>query len=486
MEMIKLVLFLVLITVGTSYCWGMRGTILGGEKGAMLPGAFLGLLLALISGSEFLQQNPYLLAGVGAVAMFCGGNMTYGETLGLSMNSYPPENVKKGLAALFVKGGIWFGLFGGYISLYISVLSGYYSTLALVLFFVFLPVSALIFFFIFNKPYKPSEGKFPRIYFSKTRRETWGGLLGMLIEIIVFAAILKDLSTLVMVAGSVLSGGIGWLIGQIFQIFSKYPAKNGMKFLEDSSIKELIDNWKIMECTLGAVGGLGVSITFLLSHGLFAEKFKILDTNGASSVVSDSFSKILFAVYVIILIADCVQYFVHPSTNKRYYKKLLKMHLITEEGYQKALQAEQTKESDEFKRYKRFCENSEFAIYSIVPMTMCFFGSSDVTITLSFTMLILVLCQRAVEKCFKNNYDPAFGKLILLLPSLVLIILQAITDKPFNLKLMMFVYSFVYEIAYFILMYAETYKSLKRASNKTVHGYFIICCLIMNISTLAI
>ena len=66
MNIFNILLFLLLSTVSVSYGWGMRGTIIGGEKGAMLPGAFLGLLIALFSGSELLADSPWMLAGIGA------------------------------------------------------------------------------------------------------------------------------------------------------------------------------------------------------------------------------------------------------------------------------------------------------------------------------------------------------------------------------------------------------------------------------------
>lgn len=485
METLKLILFIIFITIGSSYSWGMRGTIIGGEKGAMLPGAFIGLILALFSGSEFLQQNPFMLAGVGAISMYCGGNMTYGETLGLSMNSSPPPNMKKGLIALFVKGGIWFGLFCGYTSIYISVISGYYSLISVVIFFLFLPVSAIVFHLILNKPYKPAEGKLPRVYFSVKRKETWGGLFGMLVEIIIFAVVFKDWTTLTMTGGAFISGAVGWVIGQIFQIHTKFPTKKGFQLFKETYKTNLIDSWKIMECVLGAIGGLGIGITFILSKNLFHDKFAILDTNGANFFVSAKISKTLFIIYGILIFIDCIQYFVYPSVNKKYYKKLRRMNLLTQEGYENAIKNEKPSNLKSIDKYKKFCEKSEFAIYSIIPMIMCFLGSKELTIMLSFTIIILVLCQEALEKLFNNNRDAVFWKIVFLLPTLLLFITQILTDKPFNIKVTVFVYSFFYECVFFILKYAEHKKTPANSSYKTVHGYFIICCIVMNISILA-
>ena len=483
MEVLKLILFFIFITIGTSYCWGMRGTIIGGEKGAMLPGAFLGLMLALFSGSEYLYQNPHLLAGIGAVAMYCGGNMTYGETLGLSMASSPPPAMKKGLIALFVKGGIWFGLFGGYTSLYISVLSGQYNFITLVLFFALLPVFAAVFHLLLNKPYKPDENKFPKIYFSVKRKETWGRLFGMLVELIIFTAISNDLSSLVMIGGTFLSGGIGWVIGQLFQIYTKFPTKRGFQFFRESNADGLIDPWKIMECVLGAIGGIGTGLTFLLAKKMFEPKFEIIDTNGATFFISPSISKVLLVVYILILFTDCMQYFVYPSVHKKYYKKLLKMKLLTEDGYKQAIAREKPYNEKAVKKFKEICTKSEFAIYSIIPMIMCFAGSADICIALTFTVIILVLCQEAVEKLYKNDRSAVIWKIMFLLPVFLIFAVQLISGKAFNLRLVIFAYSFFYEIIYFILKQTQ---QKKHKTDKTVHGYFILCCLVMNISIIGV
>ena len=67
--MSDIIIFVVFSGIAVSYGWGMRGTIIGGEKGAMLPGALIGLFMALFSGSEVLSSSPWILAGAGALTM---------------------------------------------------------------------------------------------------------------------------------------------------------------------------------------------------------------------------------------------------------------------------------------------------------------------------------------------------------------------------------------------------------------------------------
>ncbi|MCL2298616.1 MAG: hypothetical protein FWC27_00520, partial [Firmicutes bacterium] len=73
----SITLFIAISAVAMSYGWGMRGTTLGGEKGAMLPGALMGLLIAVFSGSPFLRENFFLLSAAGALGIYFGGSMSY-------------------------------------------------------------------------------------------------------------------------------------------------------------------------------------------------------------------------------------------------------------------------------------------------------------------------------------------------------------------------------------------------------------------------
>ena len=57
-------------------------------------------------------------------------------------------------------------------------------------------------YFLLNKPLDPKNGKFPFIYFSKTRQESWGGLLGILLVLVAVAAKNKDSFTLNLAPGA--------------------------------------------------------------------------------------------------------------------------------------------------------------------------------------------------------------------------------------------------------------------------------------------
>ncbi len=457
MDILNSIFFVVFSAIAVSYGWGMRGTIIGGEKGAMLPGAFLGMIIAAFSGSSLLSSSPWLLAGVGAVSMYCGGNMTYGETLHLSMGEKNSPTLKKGLIALFVKGGIWFGIFGGLVSMFISAVAGYYKLWQIILFFCLLPCFAFAFYYIFNHPHNPENNKFPKIYFSIKRKESWGGLFGILAEIIIFALIFKDWSCLAMTLGSFLSGAVGWVIAQIMQIKGKYPDKKGKHLFDALYRKNALETWKLMECVLGAFGGIGCSVTFILSEPLFSDKFTSIDANGFYSYIPESkITYLLAVIYFIILCVDCIQY------------------VITET------------DTDAFRKYKKLCNDTEFAIYSIIPLILGILGSHLVMSIVAVPVLMLVLGQELAEKKNKiGNKKPVYNIPILLFVVAVALYIF-ITGKHYDLFDTMLLYSVIYETGYIEMKKIETGTTKLSPSEKTVHIYFTICCVLIMILTILI
>ena len=446
----EIILFVVFSGIAVSYGWGMRGTIIGGEKGAMLPGAFMGLLIALFSGSAVLSSAPWILAGAGALTMYCGGCMTYGETLHLSMGENTSPTLTKGLIALFIKGGIWFGIFGGLLSLFITAISGQLKIWQLIPFFCLLPAFALTFYFIFNKPLNPEENKFPKIYFSIKRQESWGGLLGILIEIIIFAFIIKDWSCLAMILGSFLSGSVGWVIGQIMQIKGKYPNKKGKHFFDKLYRKNALETWKLMECTLGAFGGMGCAITFILTKPLFAEKFSLIDANGLHSYIPENkITFLLTVLYLVILAADYAQYIIVPKNTVKY------------------------------KKYKKLCNDTEFAVYSTIPLLLGMLGAHRIIEIIAVPVVLHVLCQELLEKEIKLKKADILDKILSLIPVSATLIFIFAAKKSISVSGMMLIYTFIYEAAYFRMKKIEENELSLNNGEKAVHGYFIACCVLL-------
>lgn len=267
MDFANAVMCIVFSTFAVSYGWGMRGALIGGEKGAMLPGALIGLVLGWFSGLGTIGT-----AAAGLIGMTFGGTETYGETIGFVLHRGKEDyNPKKGYAGLSLKGGLWFAICGGFIG--ISLSYGVYSDSDIYIFCLLIPVMQLVGYWLNNTPYNPAKNKFPKRYFSRTRREEWGGNLLMLIAMAMMADLRDDYFTLIMMAGGFVFGAIGWVVAMRAYVAAVYPLKNGKYLFGKLYHKGLIDGWKLMEFILGAFGGFGLSLAFCLGYD-FIEAYR--------------------------------------------------------------------------------------------------------------------------------------------------------------------------------------------------------------------
>jgi len=172
---ISLGTYIVFPAVAVLLGWGLRGYIGGGPFAALIPGAFLSLSLSLL-----LRHDTAMAC---QTALFCtvglafGGEMTYGQTLGLAT---APETFWWGMLGVTLKGGIW-GLLGGAL-LGAGLVLRRYETKRLFLACLLIPVTSFIGWKIINDP--------QLIYFSdptNPREESWAGLL---FATVVFLAVL--------------------------------------------------------------------------------------------------------------------------------------------------------------------------------------------------------------------------------------------------------------------------------------------------------
>jgi hypothetical protein len=86
--------------------WGLRGSIGGGSLGAMIPGAMIGLVLCLLLDRH---SDSGLVAAFAAIGVGFGGQETYGQTVGLSLQA---ETFWWAIFGFVIKGAVW-GLLGG-------------------------------------------------------------------------------------------------------------------------------------------------------------------------------------------------------------------------------------------------------------------------------------------------------------------------------------------------------------------------------------
>lgn len=507
MDIITATLLIFALLISVSYSWGMRGTTIGGEKGAMLPGAMIGLMIAFFSKILIAQEHFYIFGALGAVSMYLGGAMTYGETLGLSMNQKPAENMKKGLAALFVKGFLWFGLFGAIFTTGINAVCNIYTLTELLIIFAITPAAAVGGYFLFNKPLNPKGNKFPKIYFSKTRQESWGALLGAFLALFIFAIIKLNLTTIIFSLSCGLFGAVGWVIGQLMQIFSiHYAADSKSTLLRKLSHKNGIDSWKIMECVLGAFGGIGAGVGFLLSYKSFELTLFNLEKNNGLLPYNRTLVVVLFIIWVVLIVADMAHYFVKRPITKKELKRQLKRKQITQEQYAVKRLKAVTAVPRGYDVYFNLTEKIEPVLYCAIPFILITLGSREAALISSFFIILFVIMQEiGLEKSITKKFDLPF-KIILGVISLAVFLLQTIWGFNFGIKGTIIMYTLGYEaitLLWLVIKYVRKFKIEMKLNpqisgkkerlrmffkaNKTlvtVHGYFLICSVLTILLTL--
>lgn len=295
MELSSAIICILFSTLAVSYAWGMRGTVIGGEKGAMLPGAFLGLILSSFAGM-FAGFAP---VAAGLMGMTYGGTEPYGETIGMVLHrgraDYHPI---RGYTGLALKGALWFSLCGGFIA--ISFSYGVYSTTDIAVFCLLIPFIQQLGYWIFNTPYDKKNGRYPKIFFSLTRREEWGSNLLLLIAMITMASIRNDSLALLMIAFGFIFGAVGWVVAMKCYVYSVFPLINGKYLFGKLFLSSRVDGWKIMEFILGAFGGFGLSISFCIGYD-YIDVYKSRASLGGVEFVNERTAE--FVPFVCILCA---------------------------------------------------------------------------------------------------------------------------------------------------------------------------------------
>ncbi|MDW8290726.1 MAG: hypothetical protein RMM06_08380 [Armatimonadota bacterium] len=242
--------------------WGIRGQF-GGETGAMVPGAMVGLALAMLAG--WRGRDAVRLAAVATFACSLGGMMTYGQTVGLVQNvtdgQYPPPTYWWGLLGLAVKGGVWIGITGVFLAI---ATSDRYRPREMVAMIVGMLVLGVVGVQLLNRPHHPPE-QLPLIYFSdptssKPRIEWWGGLWFALIGLMVYTGVFKKhWQAVAMALWGVLGGAVGFSFGEVLQAWGMHRKPFG------EEIDKWIDWWKVMEMTFGFVAGAALGVGWKLT-----------------------------------------------------------------------------------------------------------------------------------------------------------------------------------------------------------------------------
>ena len=470
MNVITATFLILTIIPATSYGWGMRGTTIGGEKGAMLPGALIGGLLALFSDILIVQEHFYIFSALGAVAMYFGGCMTYGETLSLSMSARPAINMKKGLLALLIKGALWFGSFGCIFSTGVNAITGLYGIIDILIIIIATPLSALLFYKLLNHPHSVKDNVYPKIYFSKTRQESWGAMLGIFLSLFVFSVIRGNSFSIIFPISCAIFGGIGWVSGQLMQVYCKHYAEDSEGFGRLFSVSRGVESWKAMECILGAFGGLGAAIGFILSYNSFRDTVYNLEMSSGPRPINKVLSLILLILWLLLLGGDMAHYFIKKPSEESKYMKAYSM-------------------------YKKSLEPVEFVLYAALPFILICLGDGTAARTTSFFLLYWVIAQ---EVAFENEM-PRKKSLILKIPlsiiGVIALLLSIIPNNIIDYKLTFMMYTVIYELLTLVVIIPEFMADAKKRANGTdtkkeaikkvlkrnptliVHSYFVICII---------
>ena len=188
--------------IAMSLGWGLRGSIGGGSLGAMIPGAMIGLVLCLLLNRH---SDAALIAAFAAIGVGFGGQETYGQTVGLSLQ---PETFWWAILGFVIKGAVWGLLGGAFIG--IALDRHRYTTAQLLAGFGIMVLGTWLGWQYLNSP--------KLIYFSnrfdRPREELWAGLwLGGLL---LLAWLRSRVPSLFALYGAI-GGGIGFGVGASLQ-----------------------------------------------------------------------------------------------------------------------------------------------------------------------------------------------------------------------------------------------------------------------------
>lgn len=371
----SIVLAVLFAGFAVSYGWGIRGFVIGGEKGALLPGALMGLSVAFFAMGEAGRDYWMFFAAAGALTMFYGGTETYAQTMSylLSRDKEGPyyNQLKKGVIGIFLKGGLWFAIPGFVLALLPTALTGAYEIWEVALLFASFPVVSFIGTKIFNVPYDKAKGIFPKLYFSLDRREEWGSNVMIILVLTVFSFVKKDFYALGAGLTGFIVGGFGFLIGLVlYDIERRHGDKIFGKRLHG---KGYIDGWKIMEHAFGAFAGGGLMLYFALTSAHFTKILRAVSLEGLA-LINDKY--ICAAVCLALMCLTAVQYPVSSYFDKK--GKHIDISVF---------------------------EQLERPLWSAVPLIFIFLGSPSAAAFGTFGTVAFALCEKcAVEWYERSEY----------------------------------------------------------------------------------
>lgn len=304
--MLRMVL---LSALSMSVGWGFRGDY-GHETGAILPGALLGLSIAMAAGRRDWQRRSALIALFCGLGWAIGGQMSYGIVIGYTKYSELAD-VAYGYASLFAIGALWGGIGAGALGIALTWPRSQLASFAWPL----IAIGAVWFFLDFSgwtdylstetapglagrwAPYdvdwvaavsalatslvcaavlRQARGAslvlallaagwlvgfavltdLAGLRMTPPRSDNWAGTAGLFVAMLAWLIATRQRATLVLVSSGLLAGGFGFAIGDFWQTLghSKWGPLGNWPALN------VINYWKVMEQFFGLLMGLGVAL----------------------------------------------------------------------------------------------------------------------------------------------------------------------------------------------------------------------------------
>lgn len=307
--MIRFYKFFALSSLIMAYGWAYRGTV-GHEGGAMLPGALLGMAVALGSGRLDWHRRSLIVGLFAAAGWAWGGSLSYMEqTFYVRSDSFP--DVLYGYSVLFFLGALWAGIGGGVMGLALTEprselerLARPFSLVAAVFFAVYiylffatdqrealetltvrqfhdgdwLPATlALVasgLYWLLRPKDRPATILFVAAAFAwwvgygllthigglrlgpLHRSESWGGVLGILVAVLIYLVRRNNRAALMLCRYGILSGGIGFALA----VFVRHPLITQWGVFADLP---RLPQWRIAEASFGLFMGFGTALGVL-------------------------------------------------------------------------------------------------------------------------------------------------------------------------------------------------------------------------------
>ncbi len=286
-------LFVVFPALAMMLGWGLRGHIGGGPFGAMIPGAFVALSLALLLELPAAATSALLVFAVFGIGM--GGEMTYGQTLGFLRS---PETVWWGIAGTTLKGAVW-GLLGGAL-LSMGFVFSRIPKKTTIITILLLFLGMFVGFKLINDP--------RLLYFSnpeKPRPESWAALLFGAIFLLSYLKIKITASDFKIIFRFAIIGMIGGALG--FGL-------GGFWMVLGSQLPDVIFTnwWKAMEFTFGLLLGASLGYAAWLNRGALRKQGTVKLQTGTNNFPA-------YEELGIALIAGLLVYWLIPNSLEPFF-----------------------------------------------------------------------------------------------------------------------------------------------------------------------